>query len=284
MSTVPAATSKKAIASLVLGILSLFCSFLTGIPALVLGVLSLRDIKASQGSLAGQKLAVGGIATGIVASLLSSVVLLIALLMLGVHKARDAAKRIETTNNLRQIGLALQIYHDSENKFPEADKNGLSWRVWILPYLEEDALFKQFRTDEPWDSPHNKKLLARMPRVYRHPRYSAPGAEQTYFRGIVGPNTVFGTRDINLGMIVNANGAAMTIMVVEAADPVPWTKPDEIVYKRGQPVPPLGGPKGDRFLALFADAHVVSLPVDMPPNTFRGLVEWNNTERIVLPP
>src|SRR5262249_30142494 len=87
-------------------------------------------------------------------------------------KVQGAASRTRSANNLKQIGLAMHNYHDVNGAFPPAavcDKTGkpmLSWRVLILPYIEQDALYKEFKLDEPWDSEHNKKLLAKMPKVY----------------------------------------------------------------------------------------------------------------------
>jgi Protein of unknown function (DUF1559) len=93
-------------------------------------------------------------------------------------KIGAAAGREQASNSLRQIALAIQQYLDAKGRFPTAaiaDSQGkslLSWRVAILPYLgaNEQNLYKQFHLDEPWDSPANKRLLIRMPNVYRSPR------------------------------------------------------------------------------------------------------------------
>src|SRR5262245_59728137 len=82
------------------------------------------------------------------------------------------AHRRTSQNNLKMVRLAMHNFHDAMGRFPAATayaKNGkplLSWRVAILPYIEEDALYRQFKLDEPWDSPHNKKLIAKMPKIY----------------------------------------------------------------------------------------------------------------------
>ncbi len=94
----------------------------------------------------------------------------------GVRKVRGAASRTQSQNNLKQIGLAMHNYHATNNMLPPHatyDKNGkplLSWRVFILPYIEQQDLYKQFHLDEPWDSEHNKKLLAKMPVIYAFSR------------------------------------------------------------------------------------------------------------------
>src|SRR5207249_2796575 len=84
---------------------------------------------------------------------------------------RIAGRRTVSQNNLKQIGLAMHNYHDTYRHFPPqalTDKNGkplLSWRVAVLPFIEQDNLYRQFKLDEPWDSEHNRKLLERMPKL-----------------------------------------------------------------------------------------------------------------------
>jgi RNA polymerase sigma factor (sigma-70 family) len=108
----------------------------------------------------------------------------------------EIAMRLLVRRNLKTLALAVLNYNDACGYLPPpaiTDKNGkplLSWRVAILPFIEQEALYKQFKLDEPWDSPHNKKLLARMPKVFgpvvkNHPRYS------TFYQYVVGPEAVF---------------------------------------------------------------------------------------------
>ena len=103
------------------------------------------------------------------------IAILIGLLLPAVQRVREAAARIQCANNLHQIGIAAHAYHDAFNSFPPAaitSKEGrplLSWRVALLPHLDEGALYNEFHLNEPWDSAHNSKLIARMPAVYRCP-------------------------------------------------------------------------------------------------------------------
>src|SRR5262245_26947874 len=108
---------------------------------------------------------------------------------------RDTADRAKSSNNLKQIGLALHTHHDVRGSFPppslktRTGKPGLSWRVAILPYIEQDYLYRQFKLDEPWDSPANLALLNQVP-----PTYMIPGQTDqtvTHYRGFVGPGTMF---------------------------------------------------------------------------------------------
>ncbi|MCL4191413.1 MAG: DUF1559 domain-containing protein, partial [Thermoguttaceae bacterium] len=105
---------------------------------------------------------------------------LVALLLPAVQAAREAARRSQSMNNLKQIGLAMHNYYDSYRTLPAQanyDPQGkplLSWRVQLLPFLEQQALYAQFHQDEPWDSAHNKTLIDKMPPVYRSASSKSP--------------------------------------------------------------------------------------------------------------
>src|SRR5262249_24889998 len=150
----------------------------------------------------------------------------------GVQRVREAAQRAKDANNLKQIALAFHNYHDSNGAFPQAalyDKDGkatLSWRVVILPYIEQDNLYQQFKLDEPWDSAHNKKLLAKMPPVYKHPFAKPSSPYGTFYQVAVGKGTIFeGKRGTRIQEITD--GTSNTILVLTAAKDVPWTKPED---------------------------------------------------------
>src|SRR5262245_41069771 len=167
---------------------------------------------------------------------LAAVAAAIAVVTLVVHPIRVANWRARSVTNLKQIGAAMQLYHDVYRRFP-TDIRGpdgaalLSWRVQILPFMGIDSLFAKFRPDEPWDSPHNKALLERMPDVYELPGGRAePG--MTFYRGFTGRDTLFDpTIPEGVSMTAIRDGASNTLAVVEAREAVPWTRPDsEIPY------------------------------------------------------
>ncbi|QJW92692.1 DUF1559 family PulG-like putative transporter [Frigoriglobus tundricola] len=167
-----------------------------------------------------------------------------------------------SANNLKQIGLAMHVYNEVNKSFPPAavcDKKGkpqLSWRVLILPYIEHEELYKEFKLDEPWDSAHNKKLLAKMPSVYALPG-SEPGATETHYRVFVGNGAGFDwITGPKVGDIVD--GLANTLMVVTAAKAVPWTKPDELEFDPEQDMTKLVGSVvagRPQFLRFDGSAH-----------------------------
>ncbi len=166
-------------------------------------------------------------------------------------------------NNLRQFALALHNYHDTWGQLPapaSRDKNGkplLSWRVHILPYLEQDSLYKEFHLDEPWDSEHNKKLIARMPKIYHAPGSKAAEGKTTYLAP-VGEATVFPPREKGVRIADIADGTSNTIMLVDADDDhaVIWTKPDDLAYDPKDPKKGLGGRWDEGFVVAFVDGSV----------------------------
>jgi hypothetical protein len=281
-------TSGKATAALILGLVSFCAWLLAGIPALVLGILSLKDISQSGGRLKGQGLAIAGLVMAGLSTVLCPVAAIVglpALLLPAAQKVREAAARTQSSNNLRQIGLALLSYNDEHGRLPPAAIAGrdgrplLSWRVAVLPHLGQDTLYKQFRLDEPWDSPHNIKLLPQMPKVYAHPApRTAAQVEHTYYRAITGPGTAFeGPQGLRIGGDF-PDGLSNTILIVEAADAVPWTKPDELHYAPGGPLPRLGDHFSAGRLVLLGDASVRSLSPKTSEPTLRAAMTRNGGE------
>lgn len=198
----------------------------------------------------------------------------------------------------------MHNYHDAYGSLPPAaitDKDGqplLSWRVLLLPYLDEQRLFDQFDLTEPWDGPHNRELLDKLPRVYWWPgARHKKDRNTTLYRVFVGPGTVFEGRELTLKAISDADGTSYTILVVEAAEPVPWTKPEELIYDADKPLPPLGGLfkrdfrpfsseyRSKKFSALFVDGHVQPLPPAEGQHEalVRRLITWNDGEAVSMP-
>ena len=177
-----------------------------------------------------------------------------------VGKLRESAMRAQGANNLKQIGLALHNYHDTYGAMPPAatvDKNGkplLSWRVAILPFIEQDNLYKQFKLDEPWDSEHNKTLIERMPAVYALPNKLSKPTE-THYRVLVGNDSMWDwIQGATFAQITD--GLSNTWMVVETEDGVPWTKPDEPEFDPKKPLPKFSTKFKGGFHVLYGDGSV----------------------------
>ncbi len=194
-----------------------------------------------------------------------------------VQKVREAAARTQSQNNLKQIGIALHDYHDTYKKLPAPaiyDKNGkplLSWRVAILPYIEEGELYKQFKLDEPWDSEHNKKLLAKIPKVYAPLVDKPKNPYATYYQAIVGPGAAW-EPNMQFRIFDFQDGSSQTMLVAEAAAAVPWTKPDDIAYDPKKPLPRFGGLFPNGFNAVFGDGSVHFISRKISQKTLHALI------------
>lgn len=208
---------------------------------------------------------------------MGTIAVLTALLLPAVQQAREAARRTASRNNLRRIALAMHNYHVAHQSFParanfdDEGKPLLSWRVHLLPFLDEQALYNEFRLDEPWDSEHNKQLIPRMPAVYRNPNSPADD-DTTNYLVPVGEGTLFqGTGTTRMRDV--RDGTSNTIMLVEAnADrAVIWTKPDDSKYDPQQPMNGLGGFRPDGFLAVFADGSVRLIANEIDQEVLRKL-------------
>ncbi len=140
-------------------------------------------------------------------------------LVAAITAARQNARQMQSMNNLKQIGLAMHVYHDKYKRFPPAasyDASGkplLSWRVHILPFLDNQALYNQFKLDEPWDSEHNRKLAETIPAAYLDPAAGLKPGLTTYLVP-TGEGTVFGGKE-SLRLQDIRDGSSNTIMVVE---------------------------------------------------------------------
>jgi hypothetical protein len=188
--------------------------------------------------------------------------------------------RKESDNNLHKIGIAFHNFNDAYGRLPPAivfDKNGkplYSWRVLLLPYLEQGTLYNQFHLDEPWDSPHNAPLSKTVVSVYSRPGMDS---HMTFYQVFNGPGAVYNlSNPMPPGALVVCgpsggkgfesasnipripatflDGTSNTILMVEADESVPWAKPADIPYDQSKPLPKLGGLySDDTFLVLLAD-------------------------------
>jgi prepilin-type processing-associated H-X9-DG protein len=276
MSSTPSnqGTSGKAIASLVLGILSIFCiPLLPALGGLLFGFLGLQDIKNGRAS--GKGIAIAGLVT-------SSVGIVTSLLVIGLFVAtfyvRGAANRVKSQNTLKQLGLAVHMYNDTFQTFPSPNigaqpgQQELSWRVAMLPYIEEQGAYSQFDQGAAWDSPRNQPLSRAMPQFYAHPEQDlATRSQMTHYQAVVGP-TAFFERDKPHHIADCKRGLTNTIMIVEAGEPVIWSKPQDVNYSDSQPLPKLGV-SSSGFNVLFADGHVQFFPKGTDEKVIRELVK-----------
>ncbi len=190
----------------------------------------------------------------------------LAFLLPAIQKVREAAARATSSNNLKQIAIAIHNYHDVNNQFPRdiTDKTGkpiLSWRVAILPYIEQDNLYKQFRMDEPWDGPNNKKLSQTLIKTFISPsetqHFSPDGFALTSYKGVAGPGTFFDAKVPKMSFGQVTDGLSNTVMIIDAGDPIPWAKPGDYMFDPDKPLPKLFSPGSTTiFQAAMGDGSV----------------------------
>jgi hypothetical protein len=181
----------------------------------------------------------------------------------------------------------MHNYHDTFKKFPanaiysQDGKPLLSWRVAILPFIEENALYNEFRLNEPWDSEHNKRLLDRMPKIYAPGGAVAAEPNSTFYQVFTGKDTIFeGTN--GLGIAAITDGTSNTILAVEAGKAVPWTKPDDVPYDAKDNLPKLGGLFKEGFHILMADGSVRFVRRDFDQQTLRLAITRNDGQVVDL--
>ena len=197
-----------------------------------------------------------------------------------------ASARARSQNNLKQIGLALHNYESVHGAFPAAaivDKKGkplLSWRVAILPYIEQNALYKQFKLDESWDSEHNLPLSRTVVKVFELP-YGDPKPRHTNYRVFVGNGAMFDmVQGTTIGQI--KDGTSNTIMVVEATESTPWAKPDEIEFDPKKPMLKHLRFEGDSVCnVLLGDGSVRALSRNIREEVVRLMIQKD--EGVVIP-
>lgn len=185
--------------------------------------------------------------------------------------------RRELQNVMKQLGLAFHLYYDTFRRFPRADgdgqgtKNGLSWRVHLLPYLGEQQLFDEFHLDESWDSEHNKALIARMPRIYSTPGVTEEG--KTAFHVFAGEGTLF-QGELGFDLRSVTDGTSNTLLAVIAGTDTAeiWTKPGGLDVDPQSPRKSLGDLQGQPFFTVFADGFVRELPVDIDERLLAAMI------------
>ena len=159
-------------------------------------------------------------------------------------------------------------------------KSALSWRMFILPYVEEDKLYKEFHLDEPWDSKHNIKLVDRMPKIFAPPRGKAE-KDQTFYQMFSGKSCLLQADGVGVPFAKITDGLSNTFMVAEAAKPVIWSKPDDMVFD-GKTVPKLGGMFDGMSHVLMGDGSVRRITKNADPDILRRGIDREDGQIIDL--
>jgi hypothetical protein len=250
----------------------------------------------------------------------------VVLLFPAVSRVREAAAKAQDANNLKLISLGLINFSDVHgSRLPAATayrgadgRPLLSWRVAILPYIEHGSLYNQFKLDEPWDSPHNRQFLGRMPATYARGGEQPTAEGLTHYQVFVGKGALFEERPENLnpnpgggigppgmggpgpggigmggpgGMLPRfsarfpmdiSDGTSNTIMIAEAKNAVPWTKPEDLPFDPDGPLPLLGGRFSGGLNVATADGAVRFLRFSNPEASIRAAITRAGGEVVSL--
>jgi prepilin-type processing-associated H-X9-DG protein len=203
-----------------------------------------------------------------------------------VGGVRTSAQRMNSQNNLKQLGIAIHNYHDTYQELPPAvvkDATGkplYSGMVLLLPFLGEDALFQQFDKSQAWNEGANANLSQQMIPALRNPASTDARPGHCDYMLVGGPNAMLSESGKSTLMNVQ-DGTSNTIMAVEVgsrnaleswAQPITW-----------DPSKPFDSPDPTMVNVLFGDGSVRALPKTTPAPTLRLISDRQDGQPVDLP-
>lgn len=210
--------------------------------------------------------------------------ILVALLLPAVQAAREAARRVQCSNNLKQIVLALHNYHDDYKTFPPAyttDARGQrlhSWRTLILPYMDQTALYQSIDLSKPWDDPVNQAIAEKIVPVYCCPSAGEPSVN-TVYQVIVDPSSAFpGAKGTKISEITDGTSATIAVAETSVGQAVPWMSPqdaDQFWY-----MSPGRGHHTGGCNCAFCDGSVHFIATDLDAVSRQGFMTRNRGESV----
>ena len=209
-----------------------------------------------------------------------------------VSAARQAARLQSELNQIRQLALAILNYEAAFSRFPnpfgvtEQTPGGLSWRVQILPFIEENKLYEQFKLDEPWNSEHNLKLVIEMPQVFKSPVMKGAkfqGEGKTIFQVPVGEGTAFDKesfeeKGLTFGDFKDGTSNTILIVTVAPEKAVIWTKPADWEVNLDEPWTGLRAEERGGLTVAHADSSAHRYPFTIKPEVLRALITKSGGE------
>ena len=199
--------------------------------------------------------------------------------------ATEFSVQADCSDNLKRIGLAMHNYHDTYKCFPAAvltdenDRPMRSWRVAILPYLEEAVHYDMYDFNEPWDDPNNSLLLDVYISAYRCPDDSVLGPGMTSYLMIVGEGTVGGLPNGEVSFADIRDGTSNTIMAMEVGNAgVSWAEPRDITVEEAvtfvtdPAASPFSHVHPEGVNVLLADGSIRCLPNSIDPDMLRAML------------
>ena len=270
--------STAALTSLILGICSFGCLFLTGIPAIIFGIVALVKIDRGRGQLRGTGLAITGICLGFFVPAAATV--LAALLLPAVQAARHAARATESKIHLKSIGLALANYSDTFRSFPPGaivdaeQREHHGWQVMLLPYLDQQAVYVQVNFKVPWNAPENVKPFQMQIKDFQLPGVDETKDSSGYALSHYAGNSYVFRENAGASYREIADGTSKTILAGEAAGNFkPWGSPEN----RRDPSNGIqagpdsyGSPGSPGAVFLFCDGSVRYLSKAVNPDVLKA--------------
>jgi len=215
---------------------------------------------------------------------------LLNLVTVAAGNARRTAREVKSRNNMKQIGLAVYNYEFTYENFPTGEKDGikyidgqplLSWRVHILPFIEQQALYDQFKLDEPWNSEHNIKLLDQMPLIYKHPEYKEL-VSKTVYRIPASDGSVLGEhKPIGMEDVTDGTSSTAMVLAVGPDKAIEWTEPEPLPIDIDDVTSSFGTLK-NVIIVLFADGAVRDIPLSMENDDWLKLLNRHDGEVLEL--
>ncbi|MCA9246200.1 MAG: DUF1559 domain-containing protein [Planctomycetales bacterium] len=203
-----------------------------------------------------------------------------------IAEARAAAEQAKDANSMKFIALAMHNFHDTHGHFPPVASRGedskalLSWRVAILPFLEDASLYDIFDQKQAWDGDHNMDLVPHMPMLFGRGGDTPPGESNKEI--FVGEGTPFSINGEGPKIADITDGTSNTIMFIEVPDgkTKTWTKPSALRFDPKDPLAVLDEIPGDTVSVAMFDGSTRKLRKDLPADTWRKLIQHQDGEAI----
>ncbi|AMV28752.1 hypothetical protein VT84_30380 [Gemmata sp. SH-PL17] len=269
-----------AIAGLILSVLGFCTCGLAAVPGIICSAIAMSKP-------VGRGLAVAGLVVGLLGVLVGGSIG-VGLMLPAVQKVREAAARQKNSNNMKQIGLAL-LNQESANGTMSApyatDNRGqvnrdLSWRVGVLPYIEQDSVYRQFDLSQAWNSPQNQRPANMVIGTYSSPLSAEPGSTKTPYRVFYGGGAMFNEDGKPVRITDVTDGISNTIMAVHAVEEVPWAQPRELLYNPNAPLPQLWANNRPVTQVLMADGSVRMVKKTVSEQTLRNAITRSDGQRL----
>lgn len=284
LTDMPAKTSGKAIASLVLGLVSFTCSLITAIPGLIFGILALIDISRSRGRLGGQGMAIAGLITSSLCLVLAPI--LAALILPAIVGAQRNAQAMISLTNIRMIALGALHYQTNQGGFPLAasmtDEGRLphSWRSRLLPYLGEASVYDSIDWKRPWDDPANVQATNVPIRLFVSPFQAQPTGPVTNYFAVIGEGFLFNGREPTRVEDIR-DGIGNTILFVEyVPSTTHWAEPKDLTFEEylAYVSNSRNAPSRRGFLVAMADGSVHEILPGLDKDRWKALFTIDGKE------